>query len=116
MNWTRPIKKIKVKSFDYPIVVDKCLADLIVFIDSLPDTQTCWSCCHHGLHKRTQLEFRTKLKLKPIRHILTRASWQDKNNMKGYCLALPICKCDTKIIGRAKKHFNTTKPVKKVGE
>ena len=117
MNWERPIKKIKVKQYKKPIYVDKCMADAIIFVDSLPFTHTVYSCCHHGLFEgRTQLEFRTQLKI-PVKGKITRAKWLDKGKYKGYNLDLDLCRCSNEVKKEAQKRWNiyfTDKPIKRI--
>ncbi len=116
MNWKRPTRLVKVKKYPKGIIVDKCCAEMVKKIDSLPDIKTAWSCCNHGLYKNKKgiavggVEFFSKLPSKELKKLgkVTICTWE-KNR---YNIEIK-CKCPPKVIKAAKKHFENAQAKKR---
>lgn len=107
MNWERPIEMVKVKRWGEPIAVDQCCAPLVRFIDSLPETETCWCCCMHGTAPDGGVEFRSSLPETQLRFLLGplgRCVWHDKGSLIGR-QAFLVCRCRLQDRERAMQHF-----------
>lgn len=114
MNWERPTREIKVKKFAYSILVDECVADVILFIDGLPQTETRWACCGHGSVWGARVEFistKDKMSLESLivsqfSGRIERESYRDSNNYKGYVfVSNSLCHCSKEVRKRAVDHF-----------
>ena len=112
MNWKRTTREIKVKLYEFPIIVDECVADAVLFIDVIPDTKTCWSCCGHGHKEGATIEFVSDKSSKVLEEIILHqfpgeikeCSW-----CGGYMfISHDLCKCSIDIRKRAMEHFSFT--------
>ena len=107
VNWQRPIEMVKVKRWNGRIAVDACCAPLVQFIDSLPQTETCWCCCMHGTAPDGGVEFRSSLPEAQLRFLLgplERCIWHDKGDMVGR-QAFVVCSCPPDVREAALRHF-----------
>jgi len=114
MNWKRPTREIKVKKYDYSILVDECVADVVLFIDGLPDTETRWACCGHRSIWGSQVEFISlkdevlleSLILSRFPGRIERESYRDSGGYKGYVfVSNSLCHCSKEVGKKAAHHF-----------